>query len=66
MIEDAIKMGFKCSLFEVDSYLCWGTPNDMRTFNYWQSCFHKWDRHSYSIFEDKRVPDKKKDIGRFI
>ena len=61
-IEDAIKMGYNCRLFEVDSYLCWGTPNDMLTFNYWQSCFHQWDGHSYSIFEDNRVPDEKKSM----
>ena len=59
-IEDAIKMGLNCTLFEVDSYLCWGTPNDMLTFNYWQSCFHQWSGHTYSIFDDKRVPDEKK------
>lgn len=54
-IEDAIQLGLKCVLFEVDSYLCWGTPNDLKTFEYWQSCFHLWSGHSYQLRCDKRV-----------
>ena len=55
-INDAIEMGMKCRLFEVDSYLCWGTPDDLRTFEYWQSCFHKWSSHPYRLELDERVP----------
>ncbi len=54
-IEDAIKLGLKCALFEVDSYLCWGTPNDLKTFEYWQSCFHLWSGHRYKLQNDIRV-----------
>ena len=46
---------FECVLFEVDSYLCWGTPNDLKTFEYWQSCFHLWGGHPYQLRYDKRV-----------
>ncbi len=56
LINDAIGLGLKCCLFEVDSYLCWGTPNDLRTFEYWQSCFHKWPSHPYRLEHDSRVP----------
>ncbi len=56
-INDAIELGLRCHLFEVDSYLCWGTPNDLRTFEYWQSCFHKWVEHPYRLEMDKRVPE---------
>lgn len=55
-INDAIALGLNCRLFEVDSYLCWGTPNDLRTFEYWQSCFHKWAGHPYRLELDSRVP----------
>lgn len=55
-INHAIAMGLRCVLFEVDSFLSWGTPNDLRTFEYWQSCFHKWAGHPYSIERDQRVP----------
>jgi NDP-sugar pyrophosphorylase family protein len=55
-INDAIELGLKCYLFEVESYLCWGTPNDLRTFEYWQSCFHKWPGHPYRMELDSRIP----------
>lgn len=54
-INDAIGLGLRCVLFEVDSYLSWGTPNDLKTFNYWQSCFHLWSSHPYSLKHDTRV-----------
>jgi NDP-sugar pyrophosphorylase family protein len=58
MINDLIALGLRCHLFEVDSYLCWGTPNDLRTFEYWQSCFHKWGSHPYRLEFDRRIPVK--------
>ena len=56
LINDAIALGLQCHLLEVDSYLCWGTPNDLRTFEYWQSCFHKWGSHPYRLELDRRIP----------
>ena len=58
-IEDAIALGLRCELFEINSYLCWGTPNDLRTFEYWQSCFDKWDGHPYKLNLDSHVPKSK-------
>jgi NDP-sugar pyrophosphorylase family protein len=55
-INDAIELGLRCHLFEIDSYLSWGTPNDLRTFEYWQCCFHKWASHPYRLEQDWRVP----------
>jgi NDP-sugar pyrophosphorylase family protein len=55
-INDAIELGLHCRIFEVDSYLSWGTPNDLRTFEYWQSCFHKWAGHPYRLEQDSRIP----------
>jgi len=56
-INDAIELGLKCKLFEVDSFLSWGTPDDLRTFEYWQSCFHKWKTHPYKLNCDARIPN---------
>lgn len=53
LINDAIKLGLNCKLFEIDKYICWGTPNDLKTFNYWQSCFHEWPSHQYKLEGDK-------------
>jgi len=46
-INDALALGLRCVVFEIDSYICWGTPNDLHTFEYWQSCFDGWDSHPY-------------------
>jgi NDP-sugar pyrophosphorylase family protein len=54
-INDAIELGLRCHLFEVDSFLSWGTPSDLRTFEYWQSCFHKWASHPYRLQNDARI-----------
>ena len=39
-INELIEIGLKVKVFEVDKYICWGTPNDLRTYEYWQG-FHK-------------------------
>ena len=52
-------MGLNCHYFQVDQYICWGTPNDLKTFEYWQSCFHKWKYHSYKIQNDSHIPQDK-------
>ena len=58
-INEAIELGFNCHLFEIDHYISWGTPNDLKTFEYWQSCFHKWNYHPYVMENDKRIPKEK-------
>jgi NDP-sugar pyrophosphorylase family protein len=39
MIMPLVNMGYKCKIFDVDNYLCWGTPNDYKTYNYWKEYF---------------------------
>ena len=56
LVADAVEMGLTCRLFEIEHYLGWGTPNDYKTFEYWQSCFHKWPSHPYRLELDTRVP----------
>jgi len=51
-INDALELGLNCRLFEIDYYLCWGTPRDLWTFNYWQTCLHKWHSHPYRTEND--------------
>ena len=58
-INDAVALGYRCKVFEIDSYICWGTPNDLKTFEYWQSCFHKWGSHPYKLENDKNIPINK-------
>ena len=54
-INDAISMGLRCVVFEIDYYICWGTPNDLRTFEYWQTCFNNWKGHPYTLDKDRNV-----------
>jgi len=49
-INDAIALGLRCVVFEVDYYICWGTPNDLSTFEYWQTCFDGWMSHPYQAY----------------
>ena len=53
-INDALEMGLRCKIFIVDSFLSWGTPNDLKTFEYWQDCFDGWPFHSYRKKNDPR------------
>lgn len=39
MIEPLVNMGYKCKVFDVQNYLCWGTPNDYKIYNYWKEYF---------------------------
>ncbi len=48
LINDAIKLNYNCIIFEVESFICWGTPNELKTFKYWNDCFSKWKSHIYS------------------
>jgi len=37
----------KCVAFEVDDYISFGIPNDLKTFEYWQTFFDKCSWHQY-------------------
>lgn len=52
MINEAIKLGYKVKNFEVENYICWGTPNDLKTYEYWQEFFNKVDWHPYEYSKD--------------
>ncbi len=36
-INDVIELGYKVKVFEIDHYVCWGTPNDYQSFMYWNT-----------------------------
>jgi NDP-sugar pyrophosphorylase family protein len=39
LINPLIKLGYKIKVFPVNRYICWGTPNDYKTYNYWYDHF---------------------------
>jgi NDP-sugar pyrophosphorylase family protein len=40
VINQNIKNGLVVKVFEVENYICWGTPNDYLTYNYWYEYFN--------------------------
>lgn len=52
MLNEAINLGYKVKNFEIDNYICWGTPNDLKTYQYWQRFFNKVDWHPYEYSKD--------------
>ncbi len=53
-INDAIRLGFNCQLFPMKNYISWGTPNDLKIFEYWENCFRKWNSHKFSGFKKNK------------
>lgn len=53
----ALRLGLRVKSLSVDEFLCWGTPDELLTFQYWQRCFDRWDDHPYSVNSDRMVPD---------
>jgi hypothetical protein len=41
VINQNIKSGLNVKVFEVENYICWGTPSDYKTYNYWKEHFVK-------------------------
>ena len=40
VLNQNIKNGLKVKVFEVKNYICWGTPNDYKTYQYWKDYFN--------------------------
>ena len=59
LMGELIDLGLNVKVFEVDNYLCWGTPNDYEKFIYWQSFFHKAQWHPYNLHKDIMVNKEK-------
>ncbi len=47
MVGVLAQLGLKCVAFEVVDYISFGIPNDLKTFDYWQSFFKKCSWHEY-------------------
>ena len=47
VLNQNIKNGLTVKVFEVKNYICWGTPDDYRTYNYWRDFFNNCEWHPY-------------------
>jgi bifunctional N-acetylglucosamine-1-phosphate-uridyltransferase/glucosamine-1-phosphate-acetyltransferase GlmU-like protein len=59
LMGELMELGLNIKIFEVNDYICWGTPDDYETFVYWQSFFHKISWHPYSLDKDITVEKEK-------
>lgn len=45
VIKHALLLGYRVNIFEIDRYICWGTPKDyelyQKTFEYWMNFYNK-------------------------
>lgn len=39
LMNELIESGKNVRVFEIEKYLCWGTPDDLRTYEYWRNFF---------------------------
>jgi len=39
-INALLRQGRHARIFDLQRYICWGTPNDLRTWEYWHEYFH--------------------------
>lgn len=55
VVNKMIDMGLKFKIFKVDSYVAWNSADELKTYQYWQSFFHKVDWHPYRLDRDFTV-----------
>lgn len=65
MMGELLELGYRVKVFEVEDYICWGTPEDYEAFVYWQSFFHKVSWHPYFLEKDRHIkPSRVEDLDR--
>jgi bifunctional N-acetylglucosamine-1-phosphate-uridyltransferase/glucosamine-1-phosphate-acetyltransferase GlmU-like protein len=52
VLQQNITRGLRVKVFEVEHYICWGTPDDYETYCYWLRFFHQCAWHPYGIEKD--------------
>jgi bifunctional N-acetylglucosamine-1-phosphate-uridyltransferase/glucosamine-1-phosphate-acetyltransferase GlmU-like protein len=58
-----LEEGKNVRVLDVDHYLVWGTPDEVRTYRYWQQHFHSNPRHPYNMSADPDFPDPAREGG---
>lgn len=50
-VNHILAMGNTAKLFPVNHFVSFGTPNELKTYQYWQRCFSRWSHHPLTPFE---------------
>jgi len=48
VLNQNISSGLNVKVFEVENYICWGTPDDYKTYQYWSEFFNDCTWHPYT------------------
>jgi bifunctional N-acetylglucosamine-1-phosphate-uridyltransferase/glucosamine-1-phosphate-acetyltransferase GlmU-like protein len=48
VLEALVEQGKDARVFDVTRYVCWGTPDDLHTWEYWERYFAGADHHPYA------------------
>jgi bifunctional N-acetylglucosamine-1-phosphate-uridyltransferase/glucosamine-1-phosphate-acetyltransferase GlmU-like protein len=59
-IEVLLEQNRRAKLFDVQHYICFGTPDDVRSYEYWAAYFHQASHHPY---QNDRRPEPKAPYG---
>ena len=46
-IELLLESGRRAKLFDVEHYVCFGSPDDVRSYEFWETYFHRASHHPY-------------------
>jgi NDP-sugar pyrophosphorylase family protein len=56
-IEVLLEQGRRAKVFDVQHYICFGTPDDVRSYEYWATYFHKAHHHPYQGWSSSYQPE---------
>jgi NDP-sugar pyrophosphorylase family protein len=56
LLEFAMSRGWTVKAKEPELFISIGTPSELKSFSYWQKCFHLWNQHPYKLPRDPFVP----------
>jgi hypothetical protein len=48
-VEVLVEQGRRAWIFDVDHYICFGTPDDVRSYNFWAAYFNRAPDHPYQL-----------------
>lgn len=48
VINEVIESGYRTKVFEIEKYICWGAPDDLKRYQYWEEFFKKYNFNGLS------------------
>lgn len=64
VVDAVAQKGYNVQVLDVSKFICLGTPEDLKSYEYWQSFFHKYPLHPYDIHNDHTAGGKGLELTR--